>query len=278
MSVTAKNRVVFSIIAILAIVNLLVVPMISYGGGVFPKNSIDYFDVADAFFEKPGDMISSALFNTHLILTVPCLLLFITALTGSKGAQIGASIFGILAWFGCAVHCFAEGATFSNLFDFSDGCYAIGMYVALLLFIISLIVALASKSKKSQKLGYVQYPPQGYAPQNAYAPQGYGAPQNTYPPQPQGYPGAQQPYAPPAQAPNPYSAAPNDYYRQAAPQPAPQPQPAPAPQPAPQEPVVNDTPAQPEPEAPAAAAMFCPNCGAPVDGVSPFCGNCGTKL
>lgn len=54
---------------------------------------------------------------------------------------------------------------------------------------------------------------------------------------------------------------------------------APNPYAAPQQ---NEPPYQqnnyPEYQAPRSAPGFCPNCGAPVDGATPFCSNCGTRL
>ena len=44
MSISAKNRIVFTVIALLAIVNLFFVPMISLFGGIIPDNSIKYFN------------------------------------------------------------------------------------------------------------------------------------------------------------------------------------------------------------------------------------------
>ena len=291
MSISAKNRIVFTVIALLAIVNLFFVPMISLFGGIIPDNSIKYFKVMDGFFSEP-EAITYTIYNVPIILSVACLILLVTALTGNKTAHIIGSLIAIVLWFVPVVHCFIEGAGFEDLFSFKRGVFGIGMYVELLLFIVSLIVALASKSKASQRA----YGPQGYAYQPPYQP--YQPPYQQ--PQQGGYqPPYQAPYQPPYQEPAqptyqpqyqppyqpPYQEPAQPAYREPEPPVPPVPpvfqepvQPAPEFEaPAPEAPVPEFE--APAPEAPAPeVAKFCPVCGAPIEGDGPFCGNCGAKL
>ncbi len=246
MSSTAKNRIVYVIISILILVTLMFVPVLG-SGGIFPDEQLNYFDSVGTFFDYAGEILRNPFegfpYIVMIFFSILWIVHFIVALTGSKGGFLTVSVICTILWAAPVVLFLTQSDKLGLLFDTKYGVYAIGIYVILLLFVVSLIAAAVSKSKKSDR-PVPQYNP--YGPQGGYAP--YQQPvQNPYQPAQQP---VQNPYQQPYQAPY-----------QAPVQPAPE---APAPQP--------EAPATAE-----ASAKFCPACGAPAED-GPFCGNCGAKL
>ncbi len=270
MSVTGKNRLIFTIIALAAIAVLMFVPVMSYFGGLFPGDlNINFFKSTEYSFSNMGQVLGSPIDYYQIVVllffTVLCLYHLISALTGRKGAFLTSSIICTILWFAPLVLFLTADDRLEYLFDPDNGAYSIGMYALLLIFVASIIVAAVSKSKKDEQAKFNPYGAPGYVP-----PYG-GQYQNPQQPYGQPYQPAQQPYQAPYQPPY-----------QPPVQPAYQPPEAPVyqqPEPQPEQTVPEEAPQAPaSEEAPQDAAKFCPACGAPVDGNSPFCGNCGTKL
>ena len=284
MSSAAKNRIVYTIISILILVTLMFVPVLG-SGGLFPSEKLNYFESVETFFEYPGEIISSPVegfvYLVMIFFTLLWIVHFTAAMTGSKGAFLVVSIICTVLWAAPIVLFLTKYDDLSALFDTKYGGYAIGMYVILLLFIVSIIVAAVSKSKKAEQPRYNPYGAQGYAP--PYGGQ-YQNPQQPYG-QPYGQPVQQpygQPYQPPVQQPvEPAYQPPVQQPVEPAYQPPVEQPVEPAYQPPVEQPaeqfVPEEAPQAPQEEAPQETAKFCPVCGAPIDD-SPFCGNCGTRL
>ena len=264
MSTTGKNRLIFTIIALVAIAVLMFVPVMSYFGGLFPGDlNIDFFKSTEYSFSNMGEVLGAPIDYYQIVVllffTVLCLYHLISALTGRKGAFLTSSIICTILWFAPLVLFLTADDRLEYLFDPDRGAYSIGMYALLLIFIVSIIVAAVSKSKKSEQPKFNPYGAPGYVPP-------YGGPQQPY----------GQPYGQPAQ---PYQAP----YQPPVQQPVEQPVVPPVQQPA--EPVVQPEEQIKAPEAveevaeqATEAAKFCPTCGAPIEEGGPFCGNCGAKL
>ena len=285
MSSTAKNRIIFTIISLVAIAVLMFVPVISTFGGLFPGDeNINYFKAMEYSFKNLGDVFGSPIAYYQLVvllfLSVLCLYHLISALTGSKGAFLASSIICTVLWFAPIVLFLTADDRLEYLFDPDFGAYSFGMYILLLIFIASIIVASVSKSKSSQlnKGQYAPYVNSGYYPPSGGAYQPYapaGQPYQQPNQQPYQQPAGQQfqpPFVPPVQQPEqpfvpPVQQPEQPFVPPVQEEPAPQPFEAPA----------FDAPAPEVNEAPA-AAKFCSSCGAPVEEDGPFCGNCGAKL
>lgn len=275
MSTTGKNRLIFTIIALVAIAVLMFVPVMSYFGGLFPGDlNIDFFKSTEYSFSNMGEVLGAPIDYYQIVVllffTVLCLYHLISALTGRKGAFLTSSIICTILWFAPLVLFLTADDRLEYLFDPDRGAYSIGMYALLLIFIVSIIVAAVSKSKKAEQPAFNPYGAPGYVPP-------YGGPQQPYG-QPYGQPAQpyQAPYQPPVQQPVEQPVVP----------PVQQPEePVVPPVQQPAEPVVQPEEQFKAPEAveeaaeqAAEAAKFCPTCGAPIEESGPFCGNCGAKL
>ena len=281
MSTTGKNRLIFTIIALVAIAVLMFVPVMSYFGGLFPGDlNIDFFKSTEYSFSNMGEVLGAPIDYYQIVVllffTVLCLYHLISALTGRKGAFLTSSIICTILWFAPLVLFLTADDRLEYLFDPDRGAYSIGMYALLLIFIVSIIVAAVSKSKKSEQPKFNPYGAPGYVPpyggqyQNPQQPYGQPYQQPAQPYQAPYQPPYQQPVEPPVQQPV------EPPYQQPV-EPPVQPEEQFTPPAAPEE-VPFEAPADIPEDAPLEAAKFCPSCGAPVDGDSPFCGNCGAKL
>lgn len=138
------------VLSVLAMVNVVFVPLFDVWGGLFPSNP------DDNFFEVVEMLIKDADHNWHLWVVeitvsifIPCVFMLIFALTGSRKLCAASAGIGILSWLGIMIHYIKENEM-SDVFDLDDSSISIGTWIAILLFVVTLIVSLHSGHKKSE--------------------------------------------------------------------------------------------------------------------------------
>lgn len=166
---TKNSKIASIVIALLALVNVLFLPIYQIFGGLFPENAMNFFDVAEGIIDGYS-VWEYDVFWFYAVLFVPNLFVMIGALTGKSGLVRGFSIVGTVLLAGVIALCVAGAYDVSLVLDVEHGCIAFGTWLGLLLYIAGIIVP-----KKEQPA----------APQQpTYTPSPYGDPQQTYVPQP----------------------------------------------------------------------------------------------
>lgn len=132
------------ILSVFALLNVMFVPIFDVWGGLFPSD-VDYnfFDVLK-MISKDGDAWRKWVVQFTITIFVPSLMMFIASLTGSKGFFVTVNIIGILLWIRQIID-YGLDNDFDNAFDFEDGNVSIGVWIAIIIFVISLIIALAGR-------------------------------------------------------------------------------------------------------------------------------------
>lgn len=146
----------FIVLSILSLLNIVLIPSFDVWGGLFPSHPDDnFFDVIETIFTD-----SDAFHYWSVIIVVsvliPAVVMLIGAVLDNKPIFALSSLSGILLWFKFIIS-YIHQYELSELFDFDDGSVAIGTWIAIILFIISFIVAITSQSNKKQKPTQVPY-------------------------------------------------------------------------------------------------------------------------
>lgn len=156
-----------------ALLNVMFVPIFDVWGGLFPSN-VDYnfFDVIKMIFKEGRDAWRHWVVLFTITIFVPSLMMLVASLSGKKGFFVTVNIIGILLWIRQIVD-YGINNDFDYSFDFEDGNVSIGTWIAIGIFVISLIIALSSR-RSIPNTAY-QMQPQYYQPQ----PQTYQPPLET---------------------------------------------------------------------------------------------------
>ncbi len=155
-------RPVLITLSVFALLNVMFVPIFDVWGGLFPSDVDDnFFDVIEMIFKERGDAWKHWVVLFTITIFVPSLMMFVASLTGSKGFFVTVNIIGILLWIRQIVD-YGMDNDFDSSFDFDDGNVAIGTWVAIGIYVISLIIALFSR--KSVPNAAYQPQPQTYQP------------------------------------------------------------------------------------------------------------------
>ena len=138
-------RPVLITLSVFALLNVMFVPIFDVWGGLFPSDVDDnFFDVIEMIFKERGDAWKHWVVLFTITIFVPSLMMFVASLTGSKGFFVTVNIIGILLWIRQIVD-YGMDNDFDSSFDFDDGNVAIGTWVAIGIYVISLIIALFSR-------------------------------------------------------------------------------------------------------------------------------------
>lgn len=149
-------------LSVFALLNVMFVPIFDVWGGLFPSD-VDYnfFDVLKMISKDGGDAWDYWVVQFTITIFVPSLIMFVASLTGSKGFFVTVNVIGILLWIRQIVY-YGMDNDFDGSFDFDDGNVSIGTWIAIGIFVISLIIALSSR--KSIPNTTHQPQPQTYQP------------------------------------------------------------------------------------------------------------------
>ncbi len=133
------------ILSILALANVMFIPVFDVWGGLFPGHPDDnFFDVVEYVFE--GEFSYWVVLFT-LTIFIPSLFMLIFSFSdGGKMFKV-ASGTGIIFMIITLIR-FISQNDFGELFDFDDGNISIGTWIAFSLFIISFLVVKSSKDKQ----------------------------------------------------------------------------------------------------------------------------------
>lgn len=133
------------ILSILALANVIFVPVFDVWGGLFPGNpDSNFFDVIEYVFE--GEFSYWVVLFTLTIL-IPSLFMLIFSFSDGGKMFKAASGAGIIFMIITLIR-FVSQNDFGELFDFDDGNISIGTWIAFALFIISFFVVKSSKDKQ----------------------------------------------------------------------------------------------------------------------------------
>lgn len=266
--IKSTKRITLAILSAVGLLNILLIPFT--GGGLFPDNfEPQFFDMMEYFGDAAEDAPTYIFAIQYLLpffIFLSSIFMIVAALVGKRGLCVGAGITGLGLW---AVPFFAfigdasdMGADFEDILEalFGEhGYVAIGVIIALILFIAYLCTACSAKKEATNP--YQQYNPYQQNPyQNGYPQNGYQAPVQN------GYVNNAAPYADPNAVPN---AAPAAYT-----------EPVAAPAPETYTDITSNATVEPEaaPVEVDAEYKFCPECGTKAKADAAFCGSCGHKF
>ena len=135
------------ILSVLALANVILVPVFDVWGGLFPSNPDNNFlDVVEYVFE--GEVSYWVVLFT-LTIFIPSLFMLIFSFSDGSKMFKAASGAGIIFMIITLIR-FVSQNDFGELFDFDDGNISIGTWIALSLFIISFF-AVKSRNDKQFK-------------------------------------------------------------------------------------------------------------------------------
>lgn len=149
-------------LSVFALLNVMFVPIFDVWGGLFPSD-VDYnfFDVLK-MISKDGDAWRKWVVQFTITIFVPSLMMFVASLSGSKGFFVTVNIIGILLWIRQIID-YGTDNDFDSSFDFEDGNISIGTWIAIGIFVISLIIALSGR-RSIVNTAAPQQQPQIYQP------------------------------------------------------------------------------------------------------------------
>ena len=134
-----KKRYLF--LSLLGLLNIVFVPVFDVWGGLFPSKPEDnFFEVIEEIFTNENAWNRWVVLFTISIF-VPCVFMFISSLLNSRNAFLAFSIVGLIAETSIILKYIDQ----NNPTDYlpSDDCnIAVGVWVALILFILSTIIGL----------------------------------------------------------------------------------------------------------------------------------------
>ncbi len=143
----ATKQPALIVLSIVALLNVIVVPVFDVWGGLFAKNAtkFTFFHVIESIFEDP-DNWNLWVVQITLSILLPSIFMFIFSLVGARKLYITSTIVGIVLWFRIIVQFISQKGV-SYVFDFDDCSISIGTWIAIVLFVIALITSLVSKGK-----------------------------------------------------------------------------------------------------------------------------------
>lgn len=142
-----ENRIILIIISALSLMNVIFVPVFDVWGGLLPRHvDSNFFDVVDMIFNYKDSWSYWVVLITVSIF-IPCIFMLVMSLLGKKKLYVVFNIAGIVLWIGLIIGFGIEDDGFDEIFDFDDGSISIGVWIAIILFVVSLFVALLGGEK-----------------------------------------------------------------------------------------------------------------------------------
>lgn len=135
------------IMSILALVNVLFVPIFDVWGGLFPSSpDYNFFDVIEKLV-KDADNWNMWVVQISVLIAIPSIFMLIFSLTNSRKLCAASAGIGIVLWLKNIIQ-FIDENEMSEVFDFDDCSISIGTWIAFFLFVAVLIVSLCIGHKK----------------------------------------------------------------------------------------------------------------------------------
>ena len=138
------NQILAIVLAVLSLLNVIFIPAFDVWGGLFPSSpEINFFDVLQILFTD-SDALQYWAVLFVLTFLIPSVLMMIAALIGKKGFFVGSAVFGVVSWVSL-IMMYVSQYGMDELLDFDDGSVAVGTWIAILLFVLSLILIIPSR-------------------------------------------------------------------------------------------------------------------------------------
>lgn len=135
------------IISILALLNVIFIPVFDVWGGLFPSSpDYNFFDVMEYLFT--GENWTYNVFLFTMAIFIPTIIMLIFAILGLKRPAKISAIAGII----CVVVrliCFAVEYGVDYLYDFDDGNISIGFWIGFCLFIVMALIKIRKTDNRS---------------------------------------------------------------------------------------------------------------------------------
>lgn len=145
----------YIVVSALSIFNIIFIPSFDVWGGLFPSHpDANFFEIIETIFTD-----SDAFYYWSVVIVVsvliPAIAMLIGAILDNKTVFLISSLVGIILWLRFII-AYINQNELSDLFDFDSGSIAIGTWIAIVLFVISFVMAITSKeSKQTQSQPYV---------------------------------------------------------------------------------------------------------------------------
>ncbi|MCD7726730.1 MAG: zinc ribbon domain-containing protein [Ruminococcus sp.] len=149
------RRTIYLIMAALALFDILFLPIFDVWGGLFPSEYNNFSDVMH-YIANSSDAFDYRVVIYTVCLFIPSVLLVIAAAVNNRPFFMTSSIIGIAAWLYICIE-FSNDMGIDEFFDFGEyGCISIGTWLALPIFVASIILSICLKTKKKEN-GYYNY-------------------------------------------------------------------------------------------------------------------------
>lgn len=138
-------RVPQIVVSVLAILNVMFVPIFDVWGGLFPSNpDSNFWDVISGNCES-----DEWVFIFTLAILIPSGLMLLCSILKAKVLARIAGFWGLICLIALLVR-FVSEYEFSYLFDFDDGNLCIGLWIGLLLFVVMACIPTKKKQFKTK--------------------------------------------------------------------------------------------------------------------------------
>ena len=142
-----KKSVAQIVISVLALLNVLFVPIYDVWGGLFPKHpEKNFLDAIDYLFKGEFDLW---LVQFTFVLFIPTVFMLIFSLLGKKrAAKISAGIgIALIVWESINFFSPGNGNELTDVFDFDESNISIGFWIGIALFIAMIVIKTDSQKK-----------------------------------------------------------------------------------------------------------------------------------
>ncbi len=144
----ATKQPALIVLSVVALLNVMFVPIFDVWGGLFPSDVDDnFFEVVEMLFKNANYYWDLWVVQITVSILLPSIFMLIFSLVGARKLFITANVIGILIWFKQIIDYGMEDDGFESLFDFDDCSISIGTWIAIILFVAALITSLVSKGK-----------------------------------------------------------------------------------------------------------------------------------
>lgn len=137
----------------LALLNVAIVPIFDLWGGLWPEDPLwNFSDIIEAVIESESDYIWNYwVVRLTMSFFIPSVIMLFCALCGWRILFRIANAAGIFLWFKEIILYCMQYDGVESLFDFEDGCIAIGTWFAIIIFFISFSAAKSKEQKDDSK-------------------------------------------------------------------------------------------------------------------------------
>ncbi len=141
-----KSQLVLIMLSLISILNVMFVPIFDVWGGLFPSEvEYNFFDVIHKIFYNDSAFRYWSVRITISIF-IPCVFMLISSIIGNKPFSILTAFLGIAGSLYTVIGYGSEKG-FESSYDADSGNISIGSWIAIIIFVISFIVAIATKKE-----------------------------------------------------------------------------------------------------------------------------------